>query len=297
MKKYNKPPLTHSQQSELLLNRNLVADKERLLNTLKDISYYRLSGYLYPYRQLDDSYVPGTTFEKVYRHYRFDRQLRIIIMDAIERFEVSVRSRLTYNFVHKHGPFGYLERKYFPMLESEVYGKWLYDLESECNRSKEKFIEHFRENYGDYHSMPPLWMTVETMSFGKLLTFFNGVEDDIRKKVAAEYGISDYLLKSWLLTLNYIRNICAHHGRLWDRELRIKPFIPPRNKFPYWYKPFKIQNNKIYCVMVILRFLLRISAPQSEWHFRVIELFEKFNDVPLRIMGFPDNWKETKLWE
>jgi abortive infection bacteriophage resistance protein len=91
---YDKPPLSFAAQADLLLKRGLIADRTLLIDRLKNVNYYRLSGYLYPYRLANDNYKPGTTFDKVWRHYTFDRQLRLIVIDAIERFEVSIRKIL-----------------------------------------------------------------------------------------------------------------------------------------------------------------------------------------------------------
>ncbi len=83
--RYDKPPLSFEEQADHLIQRGLVVDKSLFVDRLKNVNYYRLSGYLYPYRQADDTFKPGTTFERVWRHYTFDRRLRLIVMDAIGR--------------------------------------------------------------------------------------------------------------------------------------------------------------------------------------------------------------------
>ena len=105
--KYDKPPLTYDQQADLLLRRGLTADRDELVSRLRSVSYYRLSGYWYPFRLADDSFRPGTTFETVWRRYRFDRRLRLLALDAIERVEVRIRTELVYVLAHAQGPFGY----------------------------------------------------------------------------------------------------------------------------------------------------------------------------------------------
>src|SRR5277367_3352549 len=88
--KYTKPVLSFEQQADQLLNRGLEADRARLIETLSRVSYYRLSAYWHPFKQPDESFAPATTLDMVWRRYTFDRQLRLLVMDAIERVEVAI---------------------------------------------------------------------------------------------------------------------------------------------------------------------------------------------------------------
>jgi abortive infection bacteriophage resistance protein len=208
---YSKPPLTFEQQAQQLLNRGLQADKSELISRLESVNYYRLSAYLHPFRQeSSDTFITNTTLDEVWKCYTFDRQLRILIMDAIERIEVAVRTRLVYCFAHKYGAFEYLNFSCLPNLERYKYDRWIDDMGSEVKRSRETFVKHFQTKYGDKHDLPPLWMLCEVMSFGKMLTLFNGVDNEMQRLIAREYDIEDRILKSWLGSLNVIRNICAH---------------------------------------------------------------------------------------
>jgi abortive infection bacteriophage resistance protein len=294
---YKKPPLSYEEQADLLMSRGLIADRDLLVSRLKEVNYYRITGYLYPFRQLDNTFVNGTTFNKVWNLYTFDRQLRIVIIDAIERIEVSVRSKLVYSFTHKYGPFGYCDNKNLPGLSPDKYAHWINDLRLEIVRSREKFIEHFEKTYADCHDLPPLWMAAEIVSFGKILTLFRGVDPSVRQEVAKEYGLPDVLLESWLMTLNIIRNICAHHGRLWNKELRIKPKFPPKNKYPEWYADNQLNNNRICVVFMILRCMVKKIAPQSKWKDRVQQLFKQYPDVNRVSMGFFEGWEKHPLWK
>jgi len=294
---YNKPPLTYEQQTDLLINRGLIADRNKLILRLKEVNYYRLTGYLYPFRQADNTFITGTSLEKVWRLYTFDRQLRIIIIDAIERIEVSVRTKLVYKFIHKYGPFGYCDDKNLCGLSPEKFQRWKNDLKTDISRSHEKFIKHFENTYSDCHELPPLWMSAEIMSFGKILTLFKGVDQSLRQSVAKEYDMPDVLLESWLMTLNIIRNICAHHGRLWNKELRIKPKFPPKNKNPEWHVDPRLTNNHICVIMMILRCMVRKIAPQSKWHERVQLLINKYPEVSRTSIGLFEGWENHPIWK
>ena len=140
-------------------------------------------------------------------------------MDALERVEVAVRTQLVCHFSTIHGAFGYLDRNKLPGLNHAKYTQWMTESAGEIKRSKEAFVTHFKNKYGDKHTMPPIWMLAELMSFGRMLTFFNGVDATIRSNIAKEYRVPDAVLRSWLLALNVVRNICAHQGRLWNQEL------------------------------------------------------------------------------
>ncbi len=294
--KYTKPPLTFPEQADLLLSRGLQADRDDLIQKLQVVNYYRLSGYLYPFREPDDTYRPGTTLEIVWSRYTFDRQLRLMVMDAIEWIEVAIRTQLAYHFAHSHDPFSYLNPAKLPGLKTDEYDKWLKELREEILRSKEPFVTHFREKYGDSHSDLPIWMVAEVMSFGKVLTMFRGVSPDLQKKIASEYSIPDEVMRSWLLALNTIRNICAHHGRLWNRELGNKPKMPNIRKYPEWHQPVAIGNNRIFGILTILHYLLRKISPLSLWHNRLITLLNSYPSIPKKDMGFPENWEQSHLW-
>lgn len=101
----------------------------------------------------------------------------------------------------------------------------------------------------------------------------------------------------WLFTLNTIRNICAHHGRLWDRVLPIKPKIPRGNKHPQWHRPVLIRNDRIFGALTMLRHTLRFTAPTSRWPDRLAALLDNNPAIPIRLMGFPSNWQDSPLWK
>jgi len=297
--KYEKPPLTFEQQADRLIQRGLIANRDFLIDRLKNVNYYRLSGYLYPYRQSEssDTFKPDTTFEKVWRRYTFDRRLRLIVMDAVERVEVSVRTQLIYALAHESGAFGYTSKTTLSNLSDEEYFRLVEELKGESEHSREKFVEHFKNKYGDQHPDLPLWIVGEIMSFGCMLTMYRGASDNIKRTISAYYGIPAYVLTSWLKTINVLRNICAHHGRLWNRILGFRPLIPRENKYPQWHRPVEIPQDRIFGVLTILRYLLKIMAPNSKWKHRFLSLLEEYPEISRWSMGFSDNWQESLLWK
>jgi len=293
---YIKPALSFEEQADLLIARGLVADKVELISRLSRINYYRFSSYLYPFKMADDQFKPGTTLTTVWRQYTFDRRFRLFVLDALERVEIAVRTQLTYHFTQKYGPFEYFSQKRLINLNKHQFDSWKSDIEREINNSHDYAVKHFKNKYGDTHLLPPLWIACEYMTFGKILTFYRGIEDEIKRKVALEFGIADELFLSWLRTLNEVRNVCAHHGRLWNRSLGNKPYMPRKNKAPEWFSPVKINNDKMFGVLTILRYLLRYAAPTTKWSDRFIAFLDEYPDIPLEWIGFPHNWRDSPLW-
>jgi abortive infection bacteriophage resistance protein len=119
----------------------------------------------------------------------------------------------------------------------------------------------------------------------------------MKQLISAYYNISDEILFSWLMALNGVRNICAHHGRLIYRELGYQPKIPREQKYPDWHMPVKITREKIFGILTILRYLLRFDAPTSNWEERLRKLLSDHPDVPKRSMDFPENWEDSPLWK
>ncbi len=294
--KYDKAALSLDQQADLLLERGLFAPRQVLIDRLRVVSYYRLSGYLFPYRVSDNRFRPNTTLNDVWRRYTFDRHLRLIVLDAIERVEVAVRSQLVNEHVLRYGPFGYTDPKTVPKLDSNRFGQFLTRVYNETRQSREMFVMHFQQKYGDQQSYLPLWMISEILPYGAMFAFFTGVEPEIKRSIAFTFGIPDAVLFSWLNVLNMVRNICAHHGRLWNRELGIKPLLPNDRKYPQWHDPVTIPTHRVFAVLTILRHMTFVVAPQSLWPDRVRSLLAEYPEVPRLSMGFPSNWEECPIW-
>jgi abortive infection bacteriophage resistance protein len=294
--RYTKPPRTFEEQAELIISRGLlVDDKNKLVNILSFVNYYRLSAYWYPFKQPDESLLPGISLDKIWRRYTFDRQLRFLVMDAIERVEIAVKTSMINMFSLEHGAFGYLDIKNFsPRYTFQNHQRLLDEIKNNTDRSREEFVKHYKSKYGEEKDLP-LWMVSEVMTFGNMFSMFTGIDRNMRIQVARNYNVSASVLESWLKNLNYIRNLCAHHARLWNRELAIKPSIP--NKNPQWHTFVEIENHRIFSVLTMLRYMLSFVAPHSNWQSRLESLLAEYSEIPLIPMGFPENWKESLIWK
>jgi len=301
--KFEKPPLLVNDQIGILLGRGMTGDLAIMAARLESVSYFRLSGYSYPFRKTDpanpggllDDFRPNTSFEEVWGRYVFDRHLRLVVMDAIERIEVAVRTQLANLHGHRHTVFGYATNpEALPSIDTKQRLRFLDDLADQFEKSKEPFVTHFKNKYGDCHNCLPVFMACEVMTFGAVLTFHRGCHQEIRAKIASRFGVHHTVLDSWLLALNTVRNICAHHGRLWNRELGTKPKVP--NKAPEWNDPVVIPNNRVFGILTICKYCLDRFAPQSNWASRVVQLLADNPSVPLVSMGFPPQWRESPIW-
>jgi abortive infection bacteriophage resistance protein len=293
--KFTKPPLTTSQQADLLLARGLVADKADLVARLTSVSYYRLCAYWYPFKQPDESFAPGTTLETIWRRYTFDRQFRLLVMDAIERVEITLRGRLAYELTHRFGSFAHLDPLAFPGIQPAQCQRLMDDLHENAVRSREAFVEHFRKTYDEFPDLP-LWAAVETMTFGQMLTMYRYCGKHVQRDIASLFQISGTVLLSWLLTLNYIRNLCAHHSRLWNRILAIKPTIPDIRHHPLWHATNAISNERVFGVLTLLRYMLGFTAPHTQWRERLFALVDDYPEIPITAVGAPANWTQHPLW-
>ena len=262
---YEKPWLSYEAQADKLEERGLIFDRNDLVSHLADVGYYRLSGYWYIFRRDSDAeeeaFVEGTSFDKIWDLYTFDRQLRLVVLDAVERVEVYTRTQLAYHLAKQTGPFGYLDFAKLTNMDQHEYGRFMSRCFKEYDRSKTQFIAHFKEKYGDSHSLPPYWTLVNIMDFGMMLTLFRGSPDDVKQSIADEVGVPATVFESWLLVLNTIRNVCAHHDRLWNRRLGNRVKIPRGRKFPEWHHPYEVGNSTTFTLLTILGYLLDYIAP------------------------------------
>jgi abortive infection bacteriophage resistance protein len=298
---YTKPALTYEQQLELLIARGLtIPDRERALHWLKRKGYFRLSAYFLPFKITGtDKYIPGSTFTDVIKLYKFDAHLRLLMTKAIDRVEVALRASITYHLGHALGAFGYTDPSHFtPFVPSSGPGisatgfdhrYLLRRIETEVSQSKEEFVRHYRTKY-TLESNLPIWMLTELMPFGMLSKMTEGVKKSLRKQIGKDFGIAQSQLTSWMETLTYIRNICAHHSRLWNRELSLKPELTRE------WKAEGVSNSRVYCVFLMLAHFLCHASPRSRWKDMLMVSIQENPHINLTAMGFPPHWKELKPW-
>ncbi|MDE6560752.1 MAG: Abi family protein [Muribaculaceae bacterium] len=290
---YDKPQISIPEQINLLkLDGLSFKDESKAKHILENISLFRMKSYLMPLREIGQrKFKKHACFEDAYELYKFDSELRKIICSELEKIEVSIRTQLSLIMGDYSGIYWFEESGNFrnPSRHSGL----LSSLKSELCRSDDEAIIGFQRKYSNL--FPPTWITFEISSFGTLSMMYRYLRPgQARRKVARFYGLSDTVMESWLHAIVYVRNICAHHSRLWNRKLSINALIPRRPQLTFITIPK--DTKRVYYVLSIILYFLQTINPKNTFALRFKQLLSKYPNVDTRAMGFPENWEKEKLW-
>lgn len=285
--------ITRLKQQGLRLN-----DEKKVAHYLSNISYYRLRAYTYPFQNNADPNHPFTSdvdFDDIINIYVFDRRLRLLVFNALEKIEIALRTKIIYEFSLTNGSHWhenadmYRNRTYFEKNIDALY--------EEIDRSSETFIEHYKNKYSS-PTYPPAWMSLEVISMGLLSKLYSNLNNsEEKKKVAKELGLpKPFILESWMHAFSGLRNICAHHSRLWNRRFTIIPILPYNTVNPF-IQNFKIKKNKLYAQLCCINYITRIISPNSSFVSDLKVLLQTCDLVDCKEMGFPNNWEEETIWK
>jgi abortive infection bacteriophage resistance protein len=295
---YSKKCILPQDLITLLKNRGLsVTDEQKAINYLANIGYFRLSAYCFPL--LDEPktkhlYKSGATFDLVINMYRFDRKLRILLFNEIEKIEVAIRSAMNNQISDGLNDIFWLtDAKNFN--NPDIFVKRLSIIRAESDKTGEEFIINFKNKYSNPY--PPAWMIAEIVPFGVLCSTFNNLKyKSIQKKVANYFGLSVPVFSSWMVSLVSLRNLCGHHNRTWNRE---NPLIPAPLKSPVfpWINPATTDMKRVYFRICIIKYLLFTVSPNNTFTQKLISLLAQYPTIDIRAMGFPTNWQNEPLWK
>ena len=303
---YKEPALDYAGQLQQLKDRGLIVENDaKALHLLENISYFRLSGYWHPMLNEPKSakfFKPKATFNNAFRLYCFDRELRKLVSSELEKIEIAIRAKMIYILSHSHGPFWFNDNTLFG--NNRKHKESVDKLMVEKDRSDEVYIKEFHNKYTD--PLPPSWIILEISSFGNLSSFyFNLKPGKEKREIANHFGIDERVFESWLHTFVYVRNICAHHARLWNRILSITPRIPlsPENIWitiltvpnPTGGSELKI-NNRTYFLFSMIVYILNTINPTHTFKNKLTDLLTKYPNVYVKAMGFPEGWEKESLW-
>lgn len=310
---FSKPWLSYSAQVEVLRERGLVVnDRQSAEAYLSHVNYYRSSGYCLAFEPPGQHhrFVTGTTFEQVREAYEKDLVIRDLLSEALEILEIDLRASIAYEFGKKWGAYGHLSIQSFDegaLAKSArrrihstepPFEEWLRKLREEVRRSKEKFVLHFKLNYEGFPDLP-IWVLTEVMSFGGLSMMFQWMHRVDQRPIAHRYNLQPVILETWMHHFVYIRNLCAHHCRLWDREWSIKPNLPAGKA---WSAKELAGNNRLAATFLILyRMLLRCPAIgdfAKRWKSRGEKVIENPPAAPNAnlLMGLNPPLQDNSLW-
>jgi abortive infection bacteriophage resistance protein len=289
---FTEAPLSPRQQVEFLASKGLAfADPERARYHLEHINYHRLRPYWAPFQNASEAFVEGASFEAVLKLYKFDRKLRLLMLDGIERLEVSLRSRWSNEMALKHGPLCLGEPGLF--LDGQVYRRSFDSLLHFYGQNDDEFVQHFRRKYPQA-DVPPIWICSEMMSLGQLSKWLANLRDrrDLHA-VSSAYAIDDECLLSFLEHLTEVRNLAAHHSRLWNRVL--PPFRFPRERSGTLARLSGHAQGSLYNTLLFLDYLLSIISPGHSWTRRLVHSLHRHADATID-MGFPEDWANQAPW-
>lgn len=293
---FNKSYKSASELVTLLQSRGLfvenVAKAEQYLRT---ISYYRLSAYLYPLLEMPKSsnhFTKGSSFSKAMTIYRFDKKLRLLLFNEVEKIEIAVRTAIIDECTTAYGNvFWMTDENNF--VDKDKFHKTLSVIDSELQKTHEVFIIHYKNKYLDPY--PPAWMLAEIIPLGVLTNIFANLNNlKTKKNVAWRFGLPLPIFNSWLTIVTLTRNSCCHHARVWNRINNINPKFPKTISNP-WLSS-KPDTNRVYYNICIIKFLIDRISPNNDMKGKLLSLLDAYPSIDTGAMGFPKGWKEEPLW-
>lgn len=265
----------------------IIDDIEYAKSFLNDVSYFRLiKAYSLGLKPKNSDYYKGITFEEIVQLYLFNANFRQLLFAQIEKIEVNLRCRISNYFSIKYGVLGYKNADNF--VNGIYYNDFVEDMEKEINRnSKAPFVKNFKTNYenGDI----PFYALVELFSFGTLSKFYKNMKNTDKKAIASSFAIGYTYLESWIENIAFVRNICAHYGRVYNVNL---------SKTPILYKQYiadGISNLRVFATLLCMKHILKNDNHWKDFVDQIELLFEKYTSVKPKLMGFPNNWKKLLL--
>lgn len=283
-----KVPLTLDQQISLLKSRGLIIpDDKRAKEILARLSYYRvINAYslgLYitdPTKQQNHIYQAGITLEQIYDIYEFDTKLRHIVFELIEYFELKFRTTISYYIANNFCATAYLRPELYCSVD--YYNDFLVDLNREKNAQQRSLIvQHHDTHYG---GTLPIWAMAEIVSFGTLSKLYKNLLPEHKRKIASIYRTYPDLLSSWLNSFVLVRNICAHYGRLYNRNLLARPKIPKSSP--------QLDNYKIFSVVYLLYKYVDDQLLKLSLYYRLKNAIVQHTFVELDKIGMPTDWEK-----
>ena len=305
----NKESRSIQEQIDLLKHRGMIIEDEEFAHLhLSHISYYRLKGYWWDMQKDKDNHVfqTGSRFEDVIARYSFDKELRLILFDAIETIEIALRTKMIYHLSQSYGGLFYMDSTLF--VSESLHQQHLEDLMTEFLRSGEVFIKEYKRKYGDWEGgkcvsltqQPDAWVIFEVATFGTLSKLYKNLSHQIpeKAKIANEFGLNLHNeLSSWLEAISYLRNIVAHHSRLWSRNMVRRPMEIKNPKRIWLQNPLpEAAQKKPFLVITAMLYLCKAIDTGDSYKKKIIALIKENPQIPIHKLGFLNNWNKEPIW-
>lgn len=291
-----KPFTSFTEQLNKLKTRNMkITNTSQALMVLKEENYYRLSGYFKLFtKNGSDDFVDNFSFRKLLKIYNFDSELRIILDKYLAKIEINARTRIAYNLAKSSSPISYLDSNTFDKI----------DYFNDFIKNKEKEIKHNLRNpmINRYNTQDlPIWVLVEILSFGCLSRMFANLKSIYKTAIThspdykKSYFNSQY--ENLLLIASNLRNICAHHSRLYGKKYpfnisltRLDTILFNKYKIPY---PNGSASNAFELIFSIFK-LLPNESSKEKLIFSLKMIFIKYGRfIDKEKLGFNKNWDKV----
>jgi len=274
----------------------LIEDATKTENYLRHIGYYRFSAYLHPLLSIpkeDHIFKKGASFNQALTMYRFDRHLRLLMFNQIEKIEIAVRSAIVNITSRETGnPFWMTDPSCF--YDAAQFTKTKQLIDAELAKSREDFIEHFRNTYVEPY--PPAWMLAEILPLGVMTKIYDNIKNNqIRKKIAQEFSLNIPVFKSWMTIITVTRNNCCHHSRVWNRTFALRALSMRHISRP-WISA-TINQQKVFYSLCVIKYFLDIIVAHNDMTAKVVSLLAEYPSIDTNAMGFPTNWQLEPLWQ
>ena len=254
-----------------------------------------MSAYMYPLLQIPKEqhrYKPDATFSQVMMLYRFDKKLRLLIFNEIEKIEVAVRSTIVNIGSEMMGnPFWMTDSNNF--IDAAKFRHTMELIDAELHRSREDFIVHFKQTYSNAY--PPAWILAEVLPFGVITNIFSNIKvARIKKAIARRFGLHVAPFESWLTIVTLTRNSCCHHARVWNKQNTIRPMLP--NHITGNWITLPTDTLRIYFDLCIIKYFLNTISPNNDMKSKIDALLSDFPEIDTAAMGMPQGWEDEPLW-
>ena len=276
-----------------------IEDRKWAIPRLKRIGYYRLCAYARPLQQKgenskDHTYKKNVSFGLLLKLYEFDQKLRSLVFDAIEPIEIAARACISDRMSLTNGPHWFLDDSHFASatyaatLRRKIESEFLDDA-GKPKRQNSDFVLHYYQTYGDPY-LPPSWMIAEALSLGTWSQIYEALKPTHQKAITSILGIDYQDFQSWLRSISAVRNICAHHGRLWNRVL-------PTVRLTSEMTAAGTAPNRFATQAAVLEHLLRKLSPGRHLAPAIASLLATTPEVDPHALGFPKDWTTHEYWK
>ena len=304
----NKEFRSIDEQIELLKDRGmLISDEQSAAYHLQHISYYRLKGYWWDMQQdkVNHIFRPGSHLEDVISRYYFDKELRLILFDAIETIEISLRTKMIYHLSQRYGGLWYRDSSLF--TDQNLHASQLKELSEEFLRSGEIFAKDYRRKHYTFSEkgsstdeQPDAWIIFEVATFGTLSKMYKNLNHQLPQKsiIANEMGLNLHSeLSGWLEAISYLRNIIAHHSRIWSRNMVKRPAQIANPRMQWLVAPLtEVQQKKPFYVITAMLYLCNAIDPTHTFKQKLLSLFHQNPNIPIYKLGFFNHWEQEPIW-